>query len=578
MATLTTNISNVSLTVSGTTQQSATISWTCPSVPSGLTISSCTLTGTATASMSKGSATITVNGTSVSSGSNFTINLGTGNTTSSVAATAKGGNKNAAGTVTLSNLVYTVNYTEPLVTYTVTFVDWDGTVLKTQTVESGSSATAPSNPSREGYNFTGWDKDATNITSDIIVTAQYSAIMYIVTFVDWDGTVLKTEEVAYGSAAIAPAVNRYGYELTGWSVDFSNVTSNITTTAMYVTISVLMVKENGVWVNIPRIYKKISGSWVEQAVDNWGNLFDSNAVYAKRGLPVPSAILYSDGAFIFSNYNVIDTSHGDVIAVYTGWDTDSYSFNNIPWSDNLTKITNVYINNIKPNNTAYWFYNLSYLTNVAFNNFDTSNVTNMNGMFDGCSALTILDVSNFDTSKVTDMGLMFYDCSSLITLDVSNFDTSNVTNMNGMFSNCHELTTLDVGNFDTSKVTNTSFMFKGCSSLTSLDLSNFDTSNVTDMKYMFSGCSALISLDLSNFDTSNVTNVTYMFDGCSMLESVDLSNCNFNNVSEYSWSAMFNGCTNPNLTIYVKDEATKTKIESSDGFPSTATVIIGSPN
>lgn len=222
MATLTSNISNVSLTVSGTTQKSAAISWTLPSVPSGATINSCTLTGAATASMSKGSATIKVNGTSVSSGSSFTINLGTGNTTSSVTATAVGGNKNAAGTVTLSNLVYTVNYTEPVVTYTVKFVDWDGTVLKTETVESGKSATAPSNPSRAGYTFT------------------------------------------------------------GWSVNFSNVTSNVTTVAQYDIVSILKVKENGSWTNISKIYKKVSESWIEQIDESLNNLFNPDTIYIKK--------------------------------------------------------------------------------------------------------------------------------------------------------------------------------------------------------------------------------------------------------------------------------------------------------
>lgn len=42
---------------------------------------------------------------------------------------------------------------EPTKTYSVVFKDYDGTVLKTQNVESGKSATAPANPSREGYAF-----------------------------------------------------------------------------------------------------------------------------------------------------------------------------------------------------------------------------------------------------------------------------------------------------------------------------------------------------------------------------------------------------------------------------------------
>ena len=62
------------------------------------------------------------------------------------------------------------------VTYTVTFVDYNGTELKVETVESGKSATAPVDPTREGYTFVGWDKEFNNVTSDLTVTAQYQEI------------------------------------------------------------------------------------------------------------------------------------------------------------------------------------------------------------------------------------------------------------------------------------------------------------------------------------------------------------------------------------------------------------------
>ena len=62
-------------------------------------------------------------------------------------------------------------------TYTVTFVDYNGTELKKETVESGKSATAPADPSRGGYRFTGWDVAFNNVTTDLTVTATYTQIV-----------------------------------------------------------------------------------------------------------------------------------------------------------------------------------------------------------------------------------------------------------------------------------------------------------------------------------------------------------------------------------------------------------------
>lgn len=177
MATITATPTATSLSISGTTQRTGTISWTKPTVPTGATITSCVLTGDVNISMSKGSATVEVNGTRVYSEEGFTINLGTSNSTTSVTTIGKGGNKNASGTITFTNLVYTVTYEVPKPTYTVTFKDWNGTVLKTQTVEEGSSATPPSNPSREGYIFTGWDKSYSNITTNTVITALYTEVL-----------------------------------------------------------------------------------------------------------------------------------------------------------------------------------------------------------------------------------------------------------------------------------------------------------------------------------------------------------------------------------------------------------------
>ena len=71
------------------------------------------------------------------------------------------------------NTVYMALFVEAASTYTVTFKDWDGTILKTESVGYGGNATPPADPSRDGYTFIGWSGSYTNVTSDREIVAQY---------------------------------------------------------------------------------------------------------------------------------------------------------------------------------------------------------------------------------------------------------------------------------------------------------------------------------------------------------------------------------------------------------------------
>ena len=198
---------------------------------------------------------------------------------------------------------------------------------------------------------------------------------------------------------------------------------------------------------------------------------------------------------------------------------------------------------IAPNSNASWlFYKFVNLKTINFGNcFVTSSVTQMSGMFEGCSSLISLDLSGFDTSSVTGMCAMFYDCSNLTTLNLTSFDTSSVANMDSMFFGCSSLTALNLTGFDTSSVTTMESMFSGCSSLTTLDLTSFGTSNVTTMESMFYECKSLVSLNLTNFDTSSVTRMDFMFEKCNSLTSLDLSSFDTSNVMYMNW--MFSWCS-----------------------------------
>ena len=60
---------------------------------------------------------------------------------------------------------------------------------------------------------------------------------------------------------------------------------------------------------------------------------------------------------------------------------------------------------------------------------------------------------------------MFYNCSSLKSIDLSSFNTTNVNNMEWMFDGCSSLKSLDLSSFNTTNVKDMRFMFDGCSSL-----------------------------------------------------------------------------------------------------------------
>ena len=225
--------------------------------------------------------------------------------------------------------------------------------------------------------------------------------------------------------------------------------------------------------------------------------------------------------------------------------SSSHAWTSTWLSPNTTILTAVFdasFRDFHPTTTAGWFCYFSSLRSIeGFEHLNTSQVTDMSGMFCGCESLTTLNLSSFSTSKVTSMGGMFSGCSYLTSLDLSSFDTSHVRSMGSMFLGCASLTALDLSSFDTSKVTYMSFMFRGCSSLTSLDLSRFDTSKVTNMWEMFSVCRSLTSLNLSRFDTSHVTYMEEMFFGCRSLTSLDLSSFDTSKVT--NMKEMFGGCS-----------------------------------
>ena len=190
---------------------------------------------------------------------------------------------------------------------------------------------------------------------------------------------------------------------------------------------------------------------------------------------------------------------------------------------------------------------------------DTSAVTSMQNMFDGCKNLTTIPL--LDTHNVTTFYYTFISCSNLINIPLIN--TSSAVNTSFMFSGCSSMTS--VPELDLSNVTNTSYIFYGCKALESAPA--FNTSKATNMSYMYEDCTNLKRV--GQIDISKATNISYMFCSCTSLEEIDLSGGTITNTNpERTFLFQY---VPTNCTIYVKDQTSKTTLE---GWDSTHTYTI----
>ncbi|WP_295679788.1 InlB B-repeat-containing protein [uncultured Fibrobacter sp.] len=181
--------------------------------------------------------------------------------------------------------------------FDVKFVAFDTVLVDSQRVAYDSNAVAPEVPAFEGYRFDGWDKEFTNVQSDLIVNAKMTAVVeyciialgetkcdtvpadtsittpvvpsnedstctewtangetftaesftasevpelvakchanaFDVKFVAFDTVLVDSQRVAFDSSAVAPADPVFeGYRFDGWDKEFTNVQSDLTVNA-----------------------------------------------------------------------------------------------------------------------------------------------------------------------------------------------------------------------------------------------------------------------------------------------------------------------------------------------------------
>lgn len=203
-------------------------------------------------------------------------------------------------------------------TFTVKFRDNDGNVVKEEVVNYNAAATAPTLKEIETFEFTGWDKAFDHVKTDLDILPIYSKIKFMVSFHDELGDLLEEQFVEYGKDATEiSAPNKEGYKFVGWDEDLTNVTKDLF---------------------VYPIYEKIRNEIYEvRFIDMYNNVIDIQNI--KEGESANSPIAPEVSYHTFK-----------------GWDQDFSSVTkNMTIKAMYTKESNSYNNT----NANYWLYLLS---------------------------------------------------------------------------------------------------------------------------------------------------------------------------------------------------------------------------
>ena len=217
---------------------------------------------------------------------------------------------------------------EPI-TYTVTFNSNEGSAVSAQTIDHGSTASQPDDPTRQGHTFGGWYTDNTTfqntfdfdtpITSDTTLYAGWDINTYTVTFDSNEGSALDPQTVNENGTTTEPAPTREGYTLTGWftdsglnnAFDFSTpITGNITLYAQW-TINTYTVS-----------FEVNGGSAVTQQMIEHGNLTAEPTAPTREGHTF--ADWFTDDGTFQNRFDFDAEITGDV-TLYARWEPITYT-------------------------------------------------------------------------------------------------------------------------------------------------------------------------------------------------------------------------------------------------------------
>ena len=482
--------------------------------------------------------------------------------------------------------------------YTVSFNTANGTAVAAQQVEESYFVAKPSDPKRTGYTFAGWDYDfATPITGNTKITAAWKTITYTITYELNGGTNAASNPPTYtieDDTITFANPTRTGYNFTGWSISSipHGSTENRTITASWTpTVYTITYELNGgtnaatnpatytietatiVFADPTRAGYNFAG-WSISSIPqgstenrtitaNWSDPNVYTVTYHLNGgtnvasnpetytvengnvtLANPTRTGYTFGGWyeddqFATKITTIQTSRLESLNIYADWvantytiiytntdDSGAYDFGNK--QSQMVIYDSVF--NLLPaqerigNTFLGWYYGEQQVTSGIWQ--IPNNVT-LTAKWEEDSALAPFTYSSTATAcQIT--GVKDKTVTELVVPDY-------VTSISeGAFRGCSGLTSVTLGNSVTS-IGN--YAFKDCSGLTSVTIPN----SVTSIgNRAFSGCSGLTSVTIGNSVTSIGNSAFYK---CSGLTTVNWNATNCTSAGS-SPAPIFEYCTN----------------------------------
>ncbi|MBO6307224.1 MAG: hypothetical protein J6M55_06935, partial [Paludibacteraceae bacterium] len=138
------------------------------------------------------------------------------------------------------------HYVYPCDPFIIRFVNYDGTILETQTLDKGVTPSySGATPTREGnaeysYIFAGWTPEIVPVTNNATYTATFTATknQYTITWLDEAGNEIDQTTVEYGVMPTHAEPSKantaeFSYEFTGWTPGLGIVTGDATYQATF---------------------------------------------------------------------------------------------------------------------------------------------------------------------------------------------------------------------------------------------------------------------------------------------------------------------------------------------------------